>query len=84
MPDVTDEEEKTEDDTDRYNAATTWTCPTCTNVNQMNVEACGICRTKKPKIIANTKSFWWMRFLTLIYIVKLTINNSEIHLKAII
>lgn len=57
LPDVTDEEEKTEDDVDKYNAATTWTCPTCTNINQMNVEVCAICKTKKPKILSNFKAF---------------------------
>ena len=51
LPDVDDEECKEDDETDRYHSATTWTCPTCTNINQMNIEACGICKTKKPKII---------------------------------
>ena len=57
LPDVPDEEEKVDDDVDRYNSATTWTCPTCTNINLMNVEACGICKTKKPNILSNLKTF---------------------------
>jgi hypothetical protein len=24
----------------------------------MNVEACGICKTKKPNILSNLKTFW--------------------------
>jgi hypothetical protein len=34
LPDVTDEEEKTDEEVDRFNSAATWTCPTCTNINQ--------------------------------------------------
>ena len=28
----------------------TWTCPTCTNINQITTAECGICRTKMPVV----------------------------------
>lgn len=52
LPDIKDDiDDNTITEADRFSKATTWTCPTCTNLNQMSMDLCQICRTKKPKII---------------------------------
>jgi hypothetical protein len=50
LPDIHDEEGASAEEIDRFNGATTWTCPTCTNINEMKIAKCIICKTDKPKI----------------------------------
>jgi len=56
LPDVKEEEGIKEDDV--FSSSPTWTCPTCTVVNQMTNEQCQICRTKRPPI----KSIRWSSY----------------------
>lgn len=38
LPEVHDEESSdNQEEIDRFNSATTWTCPTCTNINEMRI-----------------------------------------------
>lgn len=42
LPDIMDDDERLDgtSELDKFNKATTWTCPTCTNVNPMAQELC--------------------------------------------
>ena len=52
LPEIMDDSEiKMVGELDKFNKAQTWTCPTCTNLNQMSVELCQICRTKRPQVV---------------------------------
>jgi hypothetical protein len=51
LPEIMDDHEIKTAEIDRYNKATIWTCPTCTNVNQMSIDHCQACRTKRPHTV---------------------------------
>ena len=48
LPEVEQDEDNCED-VDMVQTDT-WTCPTCTNINNKDVQQCGICRTQRPAL----------------------------------